>query len=106
MNLPPFPTMLRKMWSATEIQEWINENKPKWLALADAPVGREVIVLVSTDAGFDTSMMHKNDKGNWLLNEEETYSLPYFIMPIAWMEKPEIPSDTACQVYKKLAEEE
>lgn len=23
---PQFPTMLRKMWSGTEVQEWINEN--------------------------------------------------------------------------------
>lgn len=23
---PKFPTMLRKMWSGTEVQEWINEN--------------------------------------------------------------------------------
>ena len=23
---PRFPTMLRKMWSGTEVQEWVNEN--------------------------------------------------------------------------------
>lgn len=23
---PQFPTMLRKMWSGSEVQEWINEN--------------------------------------------------------------------------------
>ena len=27
---PRFPTMLRKMWSGTEVQEWVNEN---WQAL-------------------------------------------------------------------------
>lgn len=26
---PKFPTMLRKMWSGTEVQEWINENWSK-----------------------------------------------------------------------------
>lgn len=23
---PQFPTMLRKMWSGSEVQDWINEN--------------------------------------------------------------------------------
>ncbi len=26
---PKFPTALRKMWSGTEVQEWINENWSK-----------------------------------------------------------------------------
>lgn len=26
---PQFPTMLRKMWSGTEVQEWINANWSK-----------------------------------------------------------------------------
>lgn len=25
-ELPKFPTMLRKMWSGTEVQQWIDEN--------------------------------------------------------------------------------
>jgi len=25
-QLPPFPTMLRKMWSGREVQQWIDEN--------------------------------------------------------------------------------
>lgn len=26
---PKFPTMLRKMWSGSEVQQWINENWSK-----------------------------------------------------------------------------
>jgi hypothetical protein len=29
MLIPQFPTMLRKMWSGSEVQEWINENWSK-----------------------------------------------------------------------------
>ncbi len=29
---PPFPTMLRKMWSGTEVQDWIDRHWPRvWI---------------------------------------------------------------------------
>jgi hypothetical protein len=42
---PRFPTMLRKMWSGTEVQEWVNEN---W----QAPPQRTWVGLNETECGF------------------------------------------------------
>lgn len=25
-QIPPFPTMLRQMWSGNDVQQWLNEN--------------------------------------------------------------------------------
>lgn len=35
--IPKFPTMLRKMWSGTEVQEWIDKNTHphQWQGLTD-----------------------------------------------------------------------
>lgn len=39
-KLPPFPTMLRKMWNGSEVQQWIDENiKP--LFIAASPVAQD-----------------------------------------------------------------
>lgn len=37
-ELPPFPTMLRKMWSGGEVQQWIDANLKPLFCMAGEPV--------------------------------------------------------------------
>ncbi len=40
-DIPPFPTMLRKMWSGGEVQKWIDENIAPLLEATPASTGAE-----------------------------------------------------------------
>jgi hypothetical protein len=56
-NKPPqFPTMLRKMWSGSEVQDWINEHwvtPPQRKPLTSEEIDAIVVDEVGLDADAD-----------------------------------------------------